>query len=258
MSSLSTMLDLAQDILTIVAILIGGYWSLKLYRQKRQKYPHANITHEIFSFALPDGNRLVRLGIRIQNCGEVLIKIVGGQAFIQQVVPVDTHSAHQIELREFQGNNGMEIDWPLIGEPKAWATDAREIEPHESDTIYLDFIVDTDAEVVNVYSYLENTSKRRWWSRKKKQIGWRTESVHQLPEQQMAKQTSNGGKKTTTALTGGEKLQGRPKRLPSATATPGESSHAIKQGGPKKLPQATVASNTQAGTAAGNSGGDNS
>lgn len=244
MSGLSAILDLAVDILTIIAILAGGYWSLKLYRQKRQKYPHANVTHEIFSFALPDGNRLVRLGIRIENCGEVLIKIVGGRAWVQQMIPVHEHSGQQIEAREFKGIYGLEIDWPKIGNPKSWRADPREIEPHESDTIYLDFIVDSDAEVINVYSYLDNVSKRRRWSRKKKQIGWPTESIHQLPEQQMAKQTSNGGKRITTRLLGGEHLQGGSKKPPQAAATPSPSPDTIRQGGPKEPPQVTVVSNT--------------
>jgi len=256
MSSLSTIFDLALDILTFFAILAGGYWSQKLYRQKRQKHPHANVTHEIFSFALPDGNRLIRLGIRIQNLGEVLIKIERGEAWVQQVIPIHEHAGHQIEAREFKGNDGLEIEWPLIGNPKSWTVDPRRIEPHESDTIYLDFIVDTDAEVVNVYSHLENTSKRHWWSRtKKKPIGWTTESIHQLPEKQMAKQTSDIGKKTTMTITDRENLQGRPKNPPQETATPSPSPDSVRQGGPKEPPKVTVASTTEAGAGAGNSGG---
>ncbi len=209
----------------------------------------------------------------------MLIELVKGEAYIQQILPLTEHSRPQVQDRDFRHSDGLEIEWPLIGKPRLDLNLKREIEPHETDSIHVDFIVDTNAEIVNVYTHLENRAKRdwrkqlinkiakqtrlqfivkrlaksKWWKRASKKTGWRTETIHELPEPMEDEKQSTGGK-TNMVVSGGTPLQGGHKPLPQGTV----SSEVIKQGDPKKPPQATATpSNTQTNPSSSNQGEGN-
>jgi hypothetical protein len=62
-----------------------------------------------------------------------------------------------------EGRRETEGDWPLVKEVK-FTAGIEEIEPGESDTLHIDFIVGEDLKTVQVYSHVSNAGK--------KTIGW--------------------------------------------------------------------------------------
>jgi len=78
-----------------------------------------------------------------------------------------------------------EYPWPLIGERIfERETCFREMEPGESDEILCDFVVDSDAQVVEVYSYLQNEQKEG------REIGWHLTTLYDLEGQRILAQNA--------------------------------------------------------------------
>ena len=169
-----------ESLCTILAILIGGWWSWRLYRQKRQRYPHVKISHEVFFLRLPDGRVALRLTVTVTNIGSVLIRLSEGRFWIQQLEPVTEGILAQIHSSTFKAAGGLEIEWPLASDSRQLRGDPREIEPYESDSIHVDFILSADTATINAYSYLSNEKKTQFFGIPTREIGWRTDTIHHV------------------------------------------------------------------------------
>jgi len=81
--------SLLESFFKIAAILFGGYWSYMLFIKKRQKYPRACISHKLDQYSITDGKKLLHLTLNVQNCGEVLLSLIGGEVRLFQMLPVN-------------------------------------------------------------------------------------------------------------------------------------------------------------------------
>ena len=172
----ATIITLAKDFLTGVAIILGGIWTYILFIRTRQKFPRANIIHDIKHLSLPNDKTLLHIDIRLSNVGDVLLSLASGEVRVQQVLPLPDELANIIEKGEDPvKDEEREIEWPLIGERScSWKKDDFEVEPGESDNLLFDFIIEKEVKVVEVYSYFQNIKKRPT------DIGWNLTTVYDL------------------------------------------------------------------------------
>src|SRR5262245_38808987 len=80
-------LEIAQSIVTIAAVFIGGIWTYNLFIKERHEFPHANIEQKLFHVALSDETNLLRVGIELSNTGNSLMKIGSAIIRVQQISP---------------------------------------------------------------------------------------------------------------------------------------------------------------------------
>ena len=78
-----------KDIATILAFLIGGYWTYHLYNQFRDTAPRLTTTHHIQSWPLPDGRTLVRIEAAVVNSGKVKVEPLNGDMLVQELLPMN-------------------------------------------------------------------------------------------------------------------------------------------------------------------------
>lgn len=140
------------------------------------------MTHKTTCISLSDNRRIVRLTASIHNIGDVLIELTEGKAWMQQMAPDTDEVIQAVDQIKFDVYSQAEVEWPKVGEVRTWSGDPREIEPSETADIHIDFLVLTSATVVNIYTYFENTSKSTFWGIEIRNIGWRTETIHQLTD----------------------------------------------------------------------------
>jgi len=171
-----SMLQWLQGVVTIVAIAVGGAWAYLLFVRRRQKYPRANLTQDLRCYPLRDNKLLLRATVRICNESEVLLSLASGLSRVQQVLPCTEDLVASLAKRIHDDDAcEPEVEWPLLEEWKvAFKKGEREIEPGESDELHFDFVVDSDVQVVVLYSYLKNVRKR------KREIGWNVTSIYDL------------------------------------------------------------------------------
>jgi hypothetical protein len=81
---------------------------------------------------------------------------------VQLILPLDNALKDKLRRNEslIDQENSTEVSWPGITTlTRSWAPGTFQMEPHESDEVDFDFILDATIETVAVYTYFDNTSK---------------------------------------------------------------------------------------------------
>lgn len=168
LAAIQEWLTAIQSLVTIAAIVVGGAWGWKLYRQNREKAPRAEIELHVASQPVTINRRrytLLRLKVVIHNRGKVLLKLKQGILRIQQVDPLpldfDASGKHQARTQS-------EADWPLMAEKTDVFSDTNPspaIEPNEHYESIYDVLVTPRAKKIDCYFFLKNDVV-------KSSIGW--------------------------------------------------------------------------------------
>jgi hypothetical protein len=180
-------IELIASCLTLIAIVVGAIWTYWLFVRTRQKYPSVTLSQRIDYRAIAKDKVWLRVTITLQNTSKVLLSLVNGRTWVQQVIPVDEDILTKLlKGEEPLDDEGLEYLWPLAVEKKEkeWSKGSREIEPGESDQVHFDFVLGPDVETIIVYSYFRNAKKFG----RKKELGWQITNVYDL------KTLTNGGR----------------------------------------------------------------
>ena len=159
-----------ESILKSLAILAAGIWAFWRFVLNREKFPRANLKHQIEFWEHSESEWHVRVSLHIENSSKVLLRISDGYTWVQQIkpTPVDAVEAFKEESRDPE-KASYEARWDLIGEKSH--RKEQEIEPGESDDVFMDFFVNRFYQKVLIYSFIENSSKPG------RHIGWRTSTI---------------------------------------------------------------------------------
>jgi hypothetical protein len=88
--TLKEKVEIAQAIVTMGAVFIGGLWTYELFIKERQEYPHANIEQKISHLPLSDKANLLHVEINVANTGKSLIAIEQSTIRVQQILPLSS------------------------------------------------------------------------------------------------------------------------------------------------------------------------
>lgn len=178
--SLKDITDTIQAILTSAAIAVGGIWSYLLFVRTRQKYPRANLKHDLTHRPLGDGFVVLSVKGNISNAGEVLLSLASAQTRVQQVLPPPADLLDAVKKAKDPVREGdTEVRWPLLySRQSKWGKGEFQIEPGESDAIHYDFILNDQVRTVEVYTYVRNERVRR------RDIGWSVTTLYDITSRQ--------------------------------------------------------------------------
>jgi hypothetical protein len=130
----------------VLAFIVAGYWTYRLFVKKRETFPRAKLRHTISFWEQSQEERIVRVALAVENDSDVLLKIPSGYTWLQQMKPwpveeIKGFRAEQDAEMEASHSEsgpdqmilskGTEIRWPLIAERNFRGE--REVEPKESD-----------------------------------------------------------------------------------------------------------------------------
>ncbi len=168
--------EIVKSAFTVLGILVGGFWTYMLFVRKREKYPRAKITHSVTHNVLPGDHRLLHVVAIVTNVGGVLLSLESGITRVQQMLPVPPEFLNVVRERGDPIKEGdTEYLWPSLGERRMhWEKNPRELEPGENEEIHYDFVIDSEATRVEIYSYFKNTAKHR------REIGWHLTTLYNL------------------------------------------------------------------------------
>ena len=188
--SLKDWATVVQAAATSIGILVGGLWTYFLFVRKRQRFPRANISHQVFYKRISEGKALLNVETVITNSGDVLLCLESGFVRVQQILPIPEAIGSTIEQgRDPVAEDGREVDWPLLSTRTfTWAKGKAEVEPGEIDRLVSDHLIDADVRVVSVYSYVKNTKKG------KRDIGWGITTIYDV-DSEMDQIEEKGGDK---------------------------------------------------------------
>lgn len=162
-----------ESIVTAIGIIVGGYWSYMLFVKQRQKYPRAKIVHEIIHKHISTGKFLLRVCVTVSNIGDVLLSLNHIETRIQQMRPL--HPDIEDKIKNVVPIKTDEIPWPSLDLKESnWDVKEYEVEPKEDDKFYYDFVLDSNIQTVEVYSYIRNVAKGG------REIGWNLTTIYDL------------------------------------------------------------------------------
>jgi hypothetical protein len=165
-----------ESLATVIALAGAAWWTFLLFVKKRERYPRARTTHSLILLDEVECYSLLRLSVKVENLGNVLLDLCRGRVRIQVVRPAP-EEMRQALLRgeDLPRVEGYEFSWPDMDKfTLEWGKNGYRIEPLESEEFYFDFKVAIDVEAVQVYSYFQNVTEKR------KEIGWNCTTVQDV------------------------------------------------------------------------------
>jgi hypothetical protein len=161
-----------QSIFTVLAIIVGGYWTYNLYRVKREGLPRANVEHNVNVIYTSRNRLILSIDVTIKNTGLVLLKSISWQIIVRKILPPTEKMCRLMEIPL----NDYAIEIPpgddLFIRRGVTASERIEIEPGEMDQSHYNCLVDSDVTTISIESYFKNI--------KKTDIGWKLTTIHHL------------------------------------------------------------------------------
>jgi hypothetical protein len=169
------LLQTIQAALTIAAIIVGGWWTYRLFVEQREAYPHLKIDQTVTSKALLQGVSWIHLTVNIENTGKSLVSLHSAEVRVQQILPLDPSIQKPLTHGQDLVPQGQrQVLWPLL--QRSLTTLDMQLEPGEPDKVEFDFVLPDAIKTVRVYSYFENADE----STNKRQIGWSCETIFDI------------------------------------------------------------------------------
>ncbi|RQW79512.1 MAG: hypothetical protein EHM14_08450 [Methanothrix sp.] len=161
-----------QSIFTVLAIIIGGYWTYNIYNVKREGLPRASVEHNADVLYISENRLILNIDVTIKNTGSVLLKSIAWQIIVRKILPPTEKMRRLMEMPL----NDYAIELPPGDDlfiRRGSATSERiEIEPGEIDQSHYNCLVDSDVTTISIESYFKNI--------KKTDIGWKLTTIHHL------------------------------------------------------------------------------
>jgi hypothetical protein len=164
----------ASDFVTLAAIIVGGWWTYTRFIKQRTGNVRASLSQAASHRQLTDDDWLLRVVLRVENTGAVLMPIEAIRCEAYQVAPATTDTLAMLEKHELIDRDDYHAQLDCIkGYKKEWAKKEVEIEPGEFDTFAFDFIVSADVSTILIYAQVPNCTKSSG-------IGWDVSDFYDL------------------------------------------------------------------------------
>jgi hypothetical protein len=78
---------ITQAIITLAALLVGGWWTYELFIEQREQYPHANIEQKLSYIAFSKRAKLLHVEIELTDTGKTLLTTGKAIIRVHQILP---------------------------------------------------------------------------------------------------------------------------------------------------------------------------
>ena len=141
-NQIETLVNIAKEIATILALIIGGVWSYMLFIRKRQIYPRAKIEHQIQSQLVEEKKLLLSIDVFISNNSDVLLSLESWKLDVKQMLPPQGELLQYANKTDTTIKGVQILDWTILAKRNdEWDRGKFEIEPGEQHQFHSDFLV---------------------------------------------------------------------------------------------------------------------
>jgi hypothetical protein len=158
--------SVAANVATVVALAVGGWWTYSRFFKNRSGKPRAAISHLTDDRSVTPEDVLIRVVIRVENTGLVVLPMKHLRCEISQVDPPSIEALDRLAARELINEEHLAELGCIRCYERDWSDGMVSIEPGESDFFPFDFIVPATLKTISIYAHILNSSE------KKKEIGW--------------------------------------------------------------------------------------
>lgn len=157
METFKEWLGMVAQVVGTAAIIIGGWWTYRLFVRQRTDVARANLTQSVEKVDLTPRSTLVRLDLAVENKGSTSIQPRTLEAFIHNLRPIaEADLGHLNAIRPARGETDDTLDWPDLGKRELdLYNEEFMVEPGETAHLWVDFLIPAGIEVFQVYSRLD-------------------------------------------------------------------------------------------------------
>lgn len=182
LETVKTFSDVASNVFTVGAILVGAGWTYWAFLRERTRWPKATVELILTHRELSAEHTLLNAKVKIHNAGRGLMKLTRIRVDISQVLPLSGKDQKKLAADCLKPKNETRANWRFLDgarslwgdQPGASPEPEPEIEPEENDEFGYDFIVPSTLETVYLYVYIENAKKRG------RKLGWCVTNYYDL------------------------------------------------------------------------------
>ena len=188
-----------QALVTVVALVVGGWFAWRNKHLFRYGQPHLTIGHEISHRQVSPGYVQIGVTAVLHNSSRVKVEVLDGLFTIQQMAPVSDSVAEEVFAQTFidREHNGA-LQWATLDQVRlSWNQEALTAEPGESATATFEYIVPIYVESLLVTTYFYNSKvmgkigdgidppqaekkRRAWFWRQPGPRGWIRTTPHDI------------------------------------------------------------------------------
>ena len=146
-----------QSIVTILAIVVGGFWAYRKVQVFRDFEPHLTIVQKVSHRDLSPQYVHVFVNATLYNGSKVKIEVREANFWLQRMGPLTDDEAADLYAQVFIDGTENVIQWPIYDEVKrTWNEGELVIEPGESHHESYEFIVSKAIGSILAYAYFKN------------------------------------------------------------------------------------------------------
>jgi hypothetical protein len=173
-------IDIVQSLISIIAIIVGGWWTYDIFLKERRNLPHANLEHIVSHFPLTQDINLLSVVVKITNNGQARMDIASTDVRIQQVLPMLPCAESQIDCATDEldialqetARAGDRFHWTKIAGRKNFLESPLLVEPGETEYMDFEFAIPADTRLIRVYSYIRNETDTK--------LGWDMSNFYEM------------------------------------------------------------------------------
>jgi hypothetical protein len=181
LETFKTYSDIASNVTTVAAIVIGAIWSYRAFFRERVRWPKATVELVMSHRELSPEWTLLHVKVKVHNTGKGLMKLTSLRVDVFQVLPLLDDTRKQLEDGKLKPPGEVLAEWhphqqgmSRWGKPDGKGCEP-ELEPDENEEFGNDFLVPSTLETVYVYVYIANEAKRR-----RRDLGWTVTNYYDL------------------------------------------------------------------------------
>ncbi len=179
MNHFNSYVSLANEILQMVALLIGSSWALYQFRKFRKLTPKLDTSNEIEIIRRKGKSTFLRIRITVRNIGEVVVKDFKGSVSVCDFSKISNKEIQKLNEGELPSNICL-FDFCL----NDFDYTPELIEPGENDAFIKEIKIDSLPEVLEIYSHIKNVHfkpRGRFFKKEKEtSLGWAYSSIHKF------------------------------------------------------------------------------
>ncbi len=147
-----------QSIVTVAAILAGGYLAWRNLHIFRAREPHVTIEHRLSHRLIGEDYVHISVTVTLHNSSRVHVEFRDGSFTLQQVAPVSNEDVEHLYAEVFVNEEEAYLQWPTLDDfRRPWDEEELVVEPGESEYQTYEFIVGRDIESVAISTYFFNS-----------------------------------------------------------------------------------------------------
>lgn len=157
-------ISIVKDLMTIVALVLGGLWTFRIYLKQRTDASALDLTQSVLVLCLPNGGWLLKLTVRLKNVGKTQVQVTEWTYRADVLLPLTDEGERMTATPN--GFSERESPWPVYGEVTLTGADfGFAIEPGATQSESANLVLPADLDVVQVYTFIYSPSSRGWWDR---------------------------------------------------------------------------------------------